>query len=135
MLLGGRAAGRARLAEVPSVVTVTLTDAGWEPSSVTELEESEQVEWAGAPLQLSWTVWLNPPCGATETINLAVWPGVTVALEDEEAASEKSGAVSLTTVPVPGAPPLSVVPYRLPALSMTRLASGSAPSPFSSVKL
>ena len=42
-------------AELPAVVTVTVTDVELEPLSVTELGESEHVECAGAPLQFSDT--------------------------------------------------------------------------------
>jgi hypothetical protein len=47
------------------VATVTVTVEADEPSAI-ELGETEQVDWAGAPLQLSVTVCLNPPPGATE---------------------------------------------------------------------
>jgi hypothetical protein len=49
-------AGCARIAEVPAVVTATVTDAAVEPFSVTELEDKEQTDWDGAPVQLSVTV-------------------------------------------------------------------------------
>jgi hypothetical protein len=55
-LAGGNPAGCARLAVLPAVVTVTVTDAGVEPLRATELEEREQADWAGAPLQLNVTV-------------------------------------------------------------------------------
>jgi hypothetical protein len=42
--------------ELPSVVTETVTGTGVEPESVTELDEREQVEPVGAPLQASATV-------------------------------------------------------------------------------
>ena len=49
--------------EAAVVVTVTLTVAAV-PFSVTEVGETVQVDWAGAPLQLSATSWLNPAEGA-----------------------------------------------------------------------
>lgn len=42
--------------ELPSVVTETVTGTGVEPESVTELDEREQIEPVGAPLQASATV-------------------------------------------------------------------------------
>jgi hypothetical protein len=52
MLPPGPLAGRVRPAEPPAVVTVTVAVVA-DPLSVTELGDIEQVEWAGAPLQLS----------------------------------------------------------------------------------
>ena len=60
--------GYARLADVPAVVTATVTGVGVAPLSVTELGETEHVDCAGAPLQVSATVRLNPPPGATATV-------------------------------------------------------------------
>jgi hypothetical protein len=54
-LTGGNPTGVSRFAEVPPVVTTTLTDDGAEPLSVTELGEREHVERVGAPLQLRAT--------------------------------------------------------------------------------
>ena len=45
------------------VETVTVTDAGMLPLGMTLLGETEQVDCAGAPLQLKDTAWLNPPTG------------------------------------------------------------------------
>ena len=48
--------GITRLEEFSPVATATVTDAGVEPLSATELEEREHVDDAGTPLQLSDTV-------------------------------------------------------------------------------
>jgi hypothetical protein len=50
------------------VVRVTLAIAGLVPSRVTCEGDIEQVLALGAPLQLSVTVPLNPPMGATEAV-------------------------------------------------------------------
>jgi hypothetical protein len=55
VLEGGNPTGVSSFAEAPPVVTRTVTDDGAEPLSVTELEEREHVDRAGAPLQLSAT--------------------------------------------------------------------------------
>jgi len=34
-----------------------------EPFNVIELDDTLQLDCAGPPVQLSWTVWLNPPAG------------------------------------------------------------------------
>ena len=47
--------GCVRPAELPAVATVTVAVAV-DPLSLTELGDTEQVDWAGAPLQLSVTV-------------------------------------------------------------------------------
>ena len=60
------------------------------PLSVTELGETEHVDCAGAPLHVSVTVWLNPPPGATATVYFATCLGATVAVDEEDAAREKS---------------------------------------------
>jgi hypothetical protein len=67
MPAGQRRLGPIKLPEVVAVVTVTVTGVELEPSSVTELG-TEHVDPAGAPLQLSDTVCLNPPAGATATV-------------------------------------------------------------------
>ena len=64
---GENPAGRARLAEAPAVVTVTMTFVGVEPLSATELG-TEHVDCAGAPVHASDTVWVKPPAGATATV-------------------------------------------------------------------
>ena len=51
------------------------------PLGVTEAGVAAQVEnfnVAGS-VQLKLTVWLNPPCGAIESVNVAVPPAATVA--------------------------------------------------------
>jgi hypothetical protein len=45
-----------------------LIAAGEDPFSFTELGETEHEDCTGAPLQLSVTVWLNPPAGVTDTV-------------------------------------------------------------------
>src|SRR5437899_5123984 len=52
--------------ECAVVVRVTLATAGLVPSRVSCVGEIEQVVRAGAPLQVSDTVPLNPPTGVTE---------------------------------------------------------------------
>jgi hypothetical protein len=47
---------------------VTVAVEGDAPFNVMELGETEQVDCAGAPLQLSITVCLNPPPDAIETL-------------------------------------------------------------------
>ena len=64
--------------------------------SVNELGETEHVDSAGAPLQLSVTVWLNPPLGATATVWLAACPGATVTVDEEGGTTEKSSPVPVS---------------------------------------
>jgi hypothetical protein len=52
----GKLSGRIRLAELPAVFTVTVTEVGVVPLSATEVGDSEHVDPAGALLQLSATV-------------------------------------------------------------------------------
>jgi len=47
--------GRVRAAELPAVVTVTVTVSGDDPFNVIELGDTEQVDCAGAPLQVNCT--------------------------------------------------------------------------------
>jgi hypothetical protein len=88
--LGGSEKGYARLADVPAVVTATVTGAVVAPLSVRELGETEHVDCAGTPLHVNVTVWLNPPPGATATVYFATCPGATVAVDEEDGAREKS---------------------------------------------
>ena len=61
---GGKPNGVDKLdEELNPVATMTPTDVGEEPLSVTELGETLQVDDAGDPLQLNATVLLNPPPG------------------------------------------------------------------------
>jgi hypothetical protein len=60
------------------VVSVTVAVAACVPSSVTDEGEIEHVAAVGAPAQLHVTVWLNPPCGATDTVKFAVPPAAIV---------------------------------------------------------
>jgi hypothetical protein len=53
---GRKRNGFTRPEELAAVATATVTDAGVDPLSATELEEREHVDDAGAPLQLSDTV-------------------------------------------------------------------------------
>jgi hypothetical protein len=53
-------AGRIDADDGAVVVTVRVTDAAFEPG-VTEVGETLQVEFAGAPVQLSFTALLNDP--------------------------------------------------------------------------
>jgi hypothetical protein len=46
------------------VVTFAVTVCEADPFSVIEDGDSEQVDWAGAPLQVNCTVCSNPPSGA-----------------------------------------------------------------------
>jgi hypothetical protein len=55
MLLPGPLIGWVKPAEPPAVVTVTVAVAA-DPLSLTELGDTEQVDWAGAPPQLNDTV-------------------------------------------------------------------------------
>jgi hypothetical protein len=64
----GPPAGCVRPAEFPAVVTVTAAADADAPVSAMQLGDTEQVDCVGAPLQLSVTVWLNPPPGVSETI-------------------------------------------------------------------
>ena len=96
MLLGAKPPGYHNAAELPVVATETVTGVEPEPLSFTELGDTEQVDIAGAPVQLSVTVWLNPPRGATAIVYWAVCPGVTVALDEEDGATEKSSPFPLS---------------------------------------
>ena len=63
------------------VVSVTVAVEAVVPLGVTEAGVAAQVEnfnVAGS-VQLKLTVWLNPPCGAIESVNVAVPPAATVA--------------------------------------------------------
>ena len=72
ILVGAKLPGYIKPAELPVVATEIVTGVEPEPLSFTELGDTEQVDIAGAPVQLSVTVWLNPPSGATVTVNWAV---------------------------------------------------------------
>jgi hypothetical protein len=74
---GGPNHGFVKPADDPAVVTVTVTDCAAVPLSVTELGDTLQLDCAGAPVQLSWTLCLNPPAGLTLTKYVAVCPGET----------------------------------------------------------
>jgi hypothetical protein len=89
--------GWVAVAELPIVVTETVTDAGVEPESTIELDDSEQVEPVGAPLQDSATVWLKPAIGLTASEYVAVEPGVTVCVDEEEV-NEKSSPEPLSGI-------------------------------------
>jgi hypothetical protein len=52
----GKPEGCERLAEVPAVVTVTVTGIGVEPLRTAELGDAEQLDPDGSPLQLNSTV-------------------------------------------------------------------------------
>ena len=63
---GNLPAGGARLAVVGAVVvTATATLADAVPLRATELGVSVQVASVGAPVQVRFTVWLNPSAGLT----------------------------------------------------------------------
>src|SRR5258708_38809482 len=64
--------GRMRLV----VAMVTLELALFEPSSVTEDGETVQVAARGAPVQVHFTVPLNPPPGEREAVKIAYSPAV-----------------------------------------------------------
>ena len=96
LLAGASPPGYASPAVPPVVVTVTVTFVGLEPLSFTEPGDTEHVDIAGAPVQLSVTVWLNPPRGATAIVYWALCPGVTVALDEEDRATEKSSPIPLS---------------------------------------
>jgi hypothetical protein len=49
-----------------------VTDTGLEPESATEVEDKEQVDPVGAPLQLRATGWLKPAIGFTAMVYVAV---------------------------------------------------------------
>lgn len=51
------------------------------PLGLTDMGDTFQVASviAAGSAQLKLTVWLNPPCGATESVNVAEPPAVTVA--------------------------------------------------------
>jgi hypothetical protein len=109
--------GYARLADVPAVVTVTAIGAEAAPLSVTELGETAHEDFAGAPVQLNVTLWLNPPPGATATVYLAACPGATVAVDEDDGARVKSCPVPVsgTICGLPGALSLIVkVPFLVP---------------------
>jgi hypothetical protein len=65
---GGQLCGCVKLTELAAVITVTVAVEADVPVSLSEPGDTEHVDCAGAPLQLSATVWLNPPPGATETV-------------------------------------------------------------------
>jgi len=52
----------------PVVVTVTVAIAADEPFTEIWFGETEQVDVAGAPLQVRDTLWANPPAGAMPTV-------------------------------------------------------------------
>jgi hypothetical protein len=110
---------------LPAVVTETVTDAGVEPESAMELGESEQVEPSGAPLQVSDTIWLNPAIGLTAIAYVAVEPGVTVCV-DEEDVNEKSCPEPLRAI-VCGLPLALSATVRVPLTSP--LVEGSKNTP------
>jgi len=63
------------------VVSVTVAVEAVVPLGVTEAGVTAQVEnfnVAGSE-QLKLTVWLNPPCGVIESVNVAVPPAATLA--------------------------------------------------------
>ena len=55
-----------------------------------ELGDTEHVDIAGSPVQLRATVSLNPSSGVRAIVYCAFLPGVTVALDGEDGAREKS---------------------------------------------
>lgn len=61
------------------VVTVTVVEAGWDPSMVREEGEAEQLVALGAPLQVTEIGWVKPAIGVTASVNCAFCPGLIVA--------------------------------------------------------
>jgi hypothetical protein len=107
------------------VETVTVTEVGLVPFSVTELGETLHVDKVGAPVQLRETVWLKPPPGERETAYVAVWPAATVAVGAGDAI-EKSWPVPLsaTVCGLPG--PLSLI-VSVPVLAPLTVGSKNTP--------
>jgi hypothetical protein len=58
--------GRADDARIVLIVTIAIT--AEVPLNEIEFGETMHVDCAGAPLQLSATVWLKPPAGETATV-------------------------------------------------------------------
>jgi len=79
------------------VVTVIVVVVGADPLGDTELGEIMHAAPCGAPVQVRFTAWLNPPDGVTVRLNFAGWPAVTVPVI-AVAVSEKS---TLPFAPVP----------------------------------
>jgi len=77
-MLGGRSFPKGSVRDPAVVVTVTVTVVV--PFKVKELGLIVQVESAGAPLQVRFTVWLRPPSGTRTKVYVTVCPGVMVAL-------------------------------------------------------
>jgi hypothetical protein len=98
------------------VVTVTCAVCAVTPSAAVTGVTTVQVVPLGAPVQVSATAWLNPPCGVMVTLKFSGAAAVTVSV---------AGAVTVKSHPVPvsgtvcGLPPaLSVivsVPVRAPS--------------------
>jgi hypothetical protein len=93
-LAGTRVRGTAKgvVTERAVVVRVSVAVAGFVPSRTTCGGVIAQVAALGAPLQLKVTGPLKLATGAKETLKLADWPAVMVALEGA-AATPKSGVV------------------------------------------
>src|SRR5438128_1800373 len=81
-----------------TVATVTVNGTAPLPVMLTLAGFTLQVEFCGAPLQVSVITPLKPATGASERLNVAVWPAATVwvVLPPEAGARVKSG----TTPPV-----------------------------------
>jgi hypothetical protein len=88
--------GNIRAGNGPVVIIVTVAVAEDVPFNWSELGEMAQVVSAGAPLQVSATVWLKPAMGATVIVYVAVAPGLTVAVCVDPGDREKSGPVPLS---------------------------------------
>lgn len=67
------------------VVKVTVAVAVCVPSKVTIEGETLQVAPVGAPIQVHVTLWLNPPAGAADSVNVAVCPAFIVWLSGDTA--------------------------------------------------
>jgi hypothetical protein len=103
------------------VVTVSMTFTGLVPTMGVCDGEIEQVEFMGAPEQVSVTAALHPPSGVICNASLAAFPAVTViALVD--ALIEKS-------MPLPMSVTVWVVPATFPELSVTFSVADSEPVP------
>jgi hypothetical protein len=116
---------RVPTAELPTVVTETVTDDGVVPVKVTEFEDKEQVEPAGAPLQLRATVWLKPATGLTLIVKFAVMPGAIVCVDDGYE-NEKSCPVPLSVTVSGGVVEFSAM-FSVPLVGPSALGSKNTP--------
>ena len=120
------------------VVIVTKAVEAVAPLGVTELGVTAQVACVivAGSAQLKLTVWLNPPCDATESVNVAVPPALTVADCWPVVVTAKSSPVpeSATICGLPGdVSVMTRLPVRVPPAVGLKVTMGEQLPPGDSV--